>query len=208
MRQDGTVSTLPATTSVYQRVLGDDFEKLDPRLRAYFSLPEPGAIGRGTGVYEVAGSRKRWLRPLFSYLAARRILFPEFGRDVPFTVTNVPGPGDGLSSGREFHFPGQTRLMEDTMHVVDGRLHDFLGRSRGLEVRFVLHVRDGGLVMVSDASWLHLGPIRIPLAAVFSARVVLNEWWDGDAQRVSVHLHNPLVGDLFEYVGRFTYRYE
>lgn len=202
------MSTKPATTSVYQRVLGDEFEKLDPRLRAYFSLPEPGTVGRGTGVYEVAGSRKRWLRPVFSYLAARRILFPEFGRDIPFTVTNVPGPGDGLSSGREFLFPGQTRLMEDTMHVVNGRLHDFLGRSRGLEVRFVLHVRDGGLVMVSDASWLHLGPIRVPLPAVFSARVVLNEWWDGDAQRVSVHLHNPLFGDLFEYVGRFAYRYE
>jgi hypothetical protein len=202
------VSTKPATTSVYQRVLGDEFEKLDPRLRAYFSLPEPGMVGRGTGVYEVAGSRKRWLRPVFSYLAARRILFPEFGRDIPFTVTNVPGPGDGLSSGREFLFPGQTRLMEDTMHVVNGHLHDFLGRSRGLEVRFVLHVRDGGLVMVSDASWLHLGPIRVRIPAVFSARVVLNEWWDGDAQRVSVHLHNPLFGDLFEYVGRFTYRYE
>jgi hypothetical protein len=206
--QDGAVTTPPAPTSVYQRVLGSEFEKLDPRLRTYFSLPEPGTVGRGTGVYEVAGSRKRWLRPLFSYLAARRILFPEFGRDVPFTVTNVPGPGDGLSSGREFHFPGQTRLMEDTMHVIDGRLHDFLGRNRGLEVRFAMHVRDGGLVMVSDASWIHIGPIRIPLPRIFSARVVLNEWYGTLGQHVSVHLHNPIFGDLFEYVGQFTYRYE
>jgi len=202
------VSTPPATTSVYQRVLGDEFTSLSPELRTYFSLPEAGTVGRGEGVYEVAGSRKRWLRPVFSYLASRHILFPEFGRDVPFTVTNVPGPGDGLSSGREFIFPGQTRLVEDTMHVVNGRLHDFIGRARGLEVRFALRVRDGGLVMVSDASWLHLGPLRLPLPALFSARVVLNEWWDGDAQRVSVHLHNPLLGDIFEYVGRFTYRYE
>ena len=129
--------------SVYQRVLGDDFARLAPELRTYFSAPPANSVGRGHGVYDVAGSRQRWLAPVFAFLAWRRILFPELGHGVPFTVTNIAGPGDGLSARREFHFPGRDRVMQDTMHVVDDRLHDFLGRRGGLEVRLAVSGRTG-----------------------------------------------------------------
>jgi hypothetical protein len=153
--------------SVYQRVLGDEFDRLAPELRAYFSAPPADSVGRGHGVYEVAGSHKRWLAPLFAFLAWRRILFPELGYGVPFTVTNIPGPGEGLSSRREFHLPGRERQMHDTMHVVDGSLHDFLGRRGGLEVRLRPTVGDdGSLRMLSDRAWLHLRALRVPRAAL------------------------------------------
>jgi len=194
--------------SVYQRVLRDEFRSLAPELRAYFSAPPAGSVGRGTGVYEVAGSRVRWLTPVFAFLAGRRILFPEFARDVPFTVTNIPGPGDGLSARREFHFPGRDRVMQDTMHVVDGRLHDFLGRRGGLEVRLALSVVGGGLRMASDGVWLHLGAVRLPLPALFAARVTLDESWVDGCQRVDVRMRHPLFGEIFRYSGAFVYRYE
>jgi hypothetical protein len=193
---------------VYRRVLGADFDSLSPELRAYFSLPPAGSVGRGSGVYEVAGSRQRWLTPVFALLAWRRILFPEYARDVPFTVTNVPGPGQGLSARREFHFPGRERVMQDTMHVVDGRLHDFLGRRGGLEVRLGLSVRDGSLRMLSERAWLHLGPLRLPLPALLSARVVLDESWSHGRQRVDVRMLHPLFGEIFRYTGTFDYHYE
>ena len=195
--------------SVYQRVLGDEFDRLSPELRAYFSAPPEGSVGRGHGVYAVAGSRRRWLWPVFAYLARRRILFPEFGHDVPFTVTNIPGPGEGLSSRREFHFPGRERVMQDTMHVVDGRLHDFLGRRGGLEVRFVVTVSPrGSLRMLSDRAWLHLSGLRLPLPALLSARVVLDESWVDGHQRVDVRMRHPLFGEIFGYSGTFDYHYE
>jgi len=194
--------------SVYQRVLGGDFERLAPELRAYFSAPPADSVGRGHGVYEVAGSSRRWLAPLFALLAWRRILFPELGRDVPFTVTNIPGPGDGLSSRREFHFPARDRVMQDTMHVVDGRLHDFLGRRGGLEVRLGLTVTDGSLRMLSDRAWLHLRGLRLPLPALLSARVVLDERWVDGHQRVDVRMRHPLLGEIFRYTGTFDYHYE
>ena len=194
--------------SVYQRVLGGDFERLAPELRAYFSAPPANSVGRGHGVYEVAGSIRRWLAPLFAFLAWRRILFPELGRDVPFTVTNIPGPGDGLSSRREFHFPARDRVMQDTMHVVDGRLHDFLGRRGGLEVRLGLTVTDGSLRMLSDRAWLHLRGLRLPLPALLSARVVLDERWVDGHQRVDVRMRHPLLGEIFRYTGTFDYHYE
>ena len=194
---------------MYQRVLGPDFDSLAPELRAYFSPPPAGSVGRGSGVYEVAGSKLRWLTPVFAVLAWRRILFPEYARDVPFTVTNIPGPGEGLSARREFHFPGRERVMQDTMHVVDGRLHDFLGRRGGLEVRLAVSVgADGGLRMLSDRAWLHLGALRLPLPALLSARVVLDESWRQGSQRVDVRMLHPLFGEIFRYTGTFVYRYE
>ena len=194
--------------SVYQRVLGPRFAELSPELRAYFARPPEGAVGRGAGVYEVAGSRVRWLRPALAFLAWRRILFPEYATGVPFTITNIPGPGDGLSSRREFHFPARDRVMQDTMHVVDGRLHDFLGRRGGLEVRLGLTVTDGSLRMLSDRAWLHLRGLRLPLPALLSARVVLDERWIDGHQRVDVRMRHPLLGEIFRYTGTFDYHYE
>jgi hypothetical protein len=201
------VTSLPPT-SVYQRVLGEDFALLAPELHNYFSLPPDGMVGRATGVFDVVGSRRRWMRPALRFLAWRRILFPDFGRGVPFRAINIPGPGDGLSALREIDFPATMRLMEDTMHVIDGRLHDFLGRTRSLEVRFRLRVVDGGLLMVSDGNWVHIGRLRMPLPSLLGAKVVLSERWETDAQRVVLTLSHPLFGDLFEYSGRFTYVYE
>jgi hypothetical protein len=195
--------------SVYQRVLGDEFASLAPELRAYFAAPPEGSVGRGHGVFETAGSRYRWLSPVFAVLARHRILFPELGRDVPFTVTNIPGPGDGLSSRREFHFPGGDRVMQDTMHVIDGRLHDFLGRRGGLEVRLGVTVGpNGGLRMLSDGVWLHLAGLRLPLPALLAARVVLDESWVDGRQRVDVRMRHPLLGEVFRYAGTFDYHYE
>ncbi|WP_229733426.1 DUF4166 domain-containing protein [Conyzicola nivalis] len=195
--------------SVYQRLLGDDFARLAPELRDYFSAPPAGSVGRGHGVFETAGSRTRWLAPVFTLLARRRILFPEYATDVPFTVTNIPGPGDGLSSRREFHFPGRDRVMHDTMHVIDGRLHDFLGRRGGLEVRLAVTVgTDGALRMASDAAWLHLRGLRLPLPALLSARVFLHESRADGRQRVDVRMRHPLFGEIFRYAGTFSYAYE
>jgi hypothetical protein len=195
-------------TSVYQRVLGGQFDDLHPELRAYLGQPAEGLVGFGQGSFDSAGSRKRWLRPVFALLAPKRILFPEFGRDVPFTITTVPGPGEGLSAGREFHFPEEVRQIEDTIHVIDGELHDFMGRSRALEVHLVARVVDGGLSMISDAAWLHVGRLRLPLPAIFGAKVVLSQRWTGDAHRIEVHLTNPVLGEIFEYAGHFTHKWE
>ena len=144
--------------SVYERVLGETARAARSACCAGTSASPPGAVGRGAGVYEIAGSRHRWLRPVLAWMAWRRVLFPEFGRDIPFTIVNTTHADGTLSARREFAFPRVTRVMEDTMSVVDGALHDRLGRRGGLEVEFALEVVDGGLRMRSRRQWLHLGP--------------------------------------------------
>jgi hypothetical protein len=193
------------TDSVYQRALGSDFARLAPELRAYFGGDPEGRPGEGSGVFEVAGSERRFLRPVLVYLAGRRVLFPEFARDVPFEVVNTPGADGSLGALRTFHLPERDRVLEDTMRIVDGRLHDFLGRHRGLEVRMALNITDGLLEMRSDRQWLHLGPLRMRLPLF--ATVTVSESWSDGRQHVDVRLRSPLFGEWFRYAGSFSYGY-
>lgn len=192
--------------SVYQHVLGDRFADLDPRLQKYFEPLPAGTIGVGSGTYDVAGSPHRWLWPVLRWMAWRRILFPEFGRRVPFGIVNSDGAGGELSAVRTFEFPRASRIMEDTMSVVDGRLIDRLGRRRGLEVALDVAVSDGGLRMTSGRLALRVAGIRIPLPRL--ATVTLDERvhpTDDSRQRVDVRLTAPLLGEFFRYSGSFTY---
>ena len=195
-------------SSPYQLVLGDDFGALDPSLQRYFGAIPAGNVGVGHGVYEQAGSRRWVLRPLLAWLAWRRILFPEFGRDVPFTVVNTPGGRGKLSATRTFDFPARRRLMQDSMSVTDGILLDRLGRRGGLEVELRLEVVDGGLRMHSGRFRLRLGALRVPLRRV--ARLALDartEGADAARPRVVVRITAPLLGEVFRYAGSFTYVY-
>jgi Domain of unknown function (DUF4166) len=192
------------TDSVYQRVLGSDIERLVPELRGYFSGTH--GIGVGNGVFEVAGSRLRVLRPVLAYLAWRRILFPEYARDVPFDITNTPTEDGALAAVRTFHLPGRDRPLEDTMRIVDGRLHDFLGKRRGFEVRMTMNITEGLLSMRSTRQWLHLAGLRIRLPS-FATVTVAESWRDG-RQHVDVRLRSPMLGEWFRYAGSFSYRYE
>jgi hypothetical protein len=190
--------------SVYQRVLGSEIDRLAPELRAYFTGGH--AVGTGSGVFDIAGSPRRMLRPVLAFLAWRRILFPEYAQRVPFDIVNTPTSDGRLNAVRTFHFAGRDRPLEDTMTVVDGVLHDFLGKRRGFEVRMSLTVtEDGRLQMRSNSVWLHLGRVRIRLPR--AATVTVSESWDNGRQHVDVRLRSPLLGEWFRYAGSFDYTY-
>jgi hypothetical protein len=192
--------------SVYQRVLAERFSELDPRLRAYFGRPAAGSVGIGIGRYDVAGSRHRWLRPILAYLAWRRVLFPEYGHDIPFHVVNTTEADGALAADRTFEFGSRTRVMHDRMTVVGGALHDRLGRRGGLEVELALEVVDGTLRMLSRRQWLRAGRLRFRIPGI--VRVRLEERSTGARQRVDVLLTAPGLGEVFRYAGEFDYRVE
>lgn len=195
------------TDSVYRHALGTEFGKLKPELRLYFGGDPNGRPGVGTGIFDIAGSQRRWLKPLLGYLGWRRILFPEFESSVPFEVVNTPRSDGSLDATRTLRFSnGRERALVDTMRIVDGRLHDFLGSRGGLEARFALTVEDGLLRMRSDRLWLHIGPARIRVPQV--ATVTVTESWVNGKQHVDVRLRSPLVGEWFRYAGSFSYRYQ
>jgi hypothetical protein len=202
--QDTPGSRAAAGRSVYQRVLGADYAALGPGLQRYFGPIPAGRVGSGSGVYSVAGSRHRFLRPVFAVMAWRHVLFPEFGRNVPFTVTNTPGTDGGLTAVRTFEFPGRIRIMQDAMTVRRGLLYDRLGRRGGLGVAIELSVVSGALHMRSTALALHIGRARIPLPPLATMR--LQERSDEEAgQHVDVRIDVPVLGEVFRYTGVFSY---
>lgn len=195
-----------AARSVYQRALGEDFASLDAHLQVYFGPIPSGRVGGGRGTYDIAGSRLLFLRPIFALFARRHVLFPELGRDVPFTITNTPELDGSLSAIRTFEFPQQTRIMEDTMTADKGQLVDRVGKRRGLEIALRLSVVRGALHMTSTRLAVRAGRMRIALPPLATMHLVeRTDPADPSRQRVDVRITAPVLGEVFRYSGSFTY---
>ena len=182
-----------------------DLVGLHPRLSAYFGQIPEGTIGRGAGSFDVVGTPKRWLWPVLAVLGQQGVVFPFWGRDVPFTVINEPFD-EVLSGRRTFHFPLGDRTMVDLMSAVDGALVDDLGSARRYRARLVASVDEGAMVLRSTrlAVRAYRSYLRIP------GRVVVTERWDDEVgrQHVSAVISAPLVGRIYEYSGYFDYAIE
>lgn len=200
--------------SIYRRVLGPDFERLQPQLQDYFSgTPGQGAFGEGTGVFETAGCPRPWLRPLLALIPVSNAFFPDYGTQIPFTIRNYPHLDPwgrpSLTAVRTFRFPHGERVFEDTTSLTGpAQLTDYLGRKRNLATDLVLSVTaEGHLLMDSPGSRLFLGPLRLPLPAFAAADAHVEQWYDADTGtfRISTRVVQRQVGTVFVYDGSFTY---
>jgi hypothetical protein len=191
-------------TSPWERALGAQIEELDPGLRTYFGEIPAGMVGRGSGVFDVVGTPKRWLWPFLAVLALDGILFPTWQRQVPFTITNRPGRRGTLGAKRLFEFADTAWVLTDQIGITSAGLTDRLGRSGLLAVTLDPSVVRGRLVLRSTGVTFRLGVIRIPFGAL-APRLTLVERRDGDRQHVSLRLHLPVLGTLYEYSGWFRY---
>jgi hypothetical protein len=148
----------------------------------------------------------------FLYLGTwRRIMFPEQGRDVPFTIANYAYRD---SFGREtvtwlrtFHTQ-KKRRFDAYMIFSEGRqkIVDYLGTHQHLAVDLELSVdKRGGLRLRSEAQRFYEGPIAFRFPLLFSGIADVCEWFDESAgkYRIEVNVANRLFGPLFGYRGTF-----
>jgi len=63
--------------SPWERALGAGVAELAAPLRAYFGAIPAGHVGRGTGVFEVAGTPRRWVVPERLLEAGYQFEYPE-----------------------------------------------------------------------------------------------------------------------------------
>jgi hypothetical protein len=86
-------------SSIYQRALGADFSRLHPQIQRRFGFSSAdGVVSIGTGVMHRVWRGPAYTLPFLYIGTWRRIMFPEQGRDIPFTIENYAYV-DGL--GRE-----------------------------------------------------------------------------------------------------------
>lgn len=198
--------------SIYQEVLGRDFDRLQPELREYFGLHAgSGMSGVGTGEFDIAGCPAWFARPAFRLTALENAFFPEYEARVPFTIANYPHTDPygrpSLTARRVLRFTSAQRIFEDTTSLRDGKLTDYVGSHRRMATALECSVTpEGRMRMISSKTRVFAG-LRLPLPDAAGARAYMEQWWDGAAQRFRIQtrvVHRQL-GTLLVYAGSFDY---
>lgn len=199
--------------SVFRHALGDRFDDLHPTVQDRYG------IRPGDDATRVAHGRMRrvdsgsHVRPLLWLSAQLDLLFPETGRDVPFSVytrafEDAKGR-PGLTISRAFDL-GPGRRFDATFRwdAEHGRLLDFLGRGGHFVSALDVDVLDGGLQVTAGAQWLRTGDRYLRLPDALAASVEVLDRYDEVAERyaVDVTVTNPLAGHVFGYRGWFEQR--
>jgi hypothetical protein len=199
-------------SSIYRRALGEQFEKLHPKMQERFgfgSEDKVASIGRGV-------MQELWHGPFYTYPflvlgSFRRIMFPESGNDVPFTIRNYaykdPHGRETVTWIRDFA-TNPPRRFDAYMIYSESRnvIVDYLGTHQHLAVDLELSVTEtGGLRLRSGEQRFYEGPIAFRFPMLFSGVADVCEWYDDDLHRfrIEVVVSNKTWGRLFGYSGTF-----
>jgi hypothetical protein len=200
-------------SSIYQRALGSDFKRLHPMIQRRFGFSSADGIASvGHGVMEEVWKGLPYTLPFLYVGTWRRIMFPETGRNIPFTIENYAFVDN---FGRETvtwirTFESRRRRRFDAYMIYSeerGRIVDYLGSHEHLAVDIDLSVDEqGGLCLRSGAQRFYEGPVSFRFPILFSGIADVREWFDekSNAFRISVDVRNRVWGRLFGYRGRFN----
>jgi hypothetical protein len=198
--------------SIYERALGSDFAKLHPEVQRRFGFSSADrAVSIGTGVMEQIWHGLPYTLP-FLYLGSwRRIMFPESGRNIPFSITNyayvdVLGR-ETVTLIRTFQTKRPRRFDAYMIYSEQRRcIVDYLGTHQHLAVDIDLGVTStGGLRLRSGAQRFYEGPVGFSFPTLLSGVADVCEWYDEAAGcfRIEVVVKNRAWGPLFGYKGHF-----
>ncbi len=200
-------------TSIYQRAMGQDFERLHPEIQKRFGFSSADSIAAvGRGVMEEVWRGPPWTLPFLWLGAWRRIMFPERGKDVPFKIENwayVDSLGrETVTWLRTFEIHQPPRRFDAYMIFSEGRgrIIDYMGTHQHLAVDIDLSVSEsGGLQLRSSAQRFYAGPIGFRFPLLFSGVADVCEWFDEKIGRfrIDVSVTNSTWGRLFGYCGVF-----
>lgn len=198
--------------SIYQQVLGSDFQRLHPQVQRRFGFHSgSGLAAVGTGVMDEIWHGALYTLPFLYVGTWRSIMFPEQGRNVPFTIQNYayrdPLGRETVTWVRTFS-TSKRRRFDAYMVYSEKRkcIVDYLGTHQHLAVDLELSVApNGGLNLVSGAQRFYEGPVAFSFPLLFSGVAKVCEWYDDAEQcfRIEVNATNRTWGPLFGYKGRF-----
>lgn len=198
--------------SIYERELGDDFERLHPKIQRRFGVTsedDVAAIGRGTMEYVRNGGLLVY--PFLLVGSTHSTMFPEENTAVPFEIRNYAYEDaygrETVTWIRTFEMPRE-RHFDAAMIYSEERdcIVDYLGTRHHLAVDIDLSVSDeGGVRVRSGDQRLYAFGRGVAFPMPLSARADVHEWYDDDAGtfRIDVEVRNDVFGLVFEYAGSF-----
>ena len=199
-------------TSIYQRALGSDFQRLHPMIQRRFGFSSGDGIASiGRGVMEEVWRGLPYTLPFLYVGTWRRIMFPETGKNIPFTIENYAFVDEfgretvtwvrTFDSSRRRRFDAYMIFSEERNHIVN-----FLGTHEHLAVDIDLRVDEqGGLRLRSGQQRFYEGKVAFRFPMLFSGIADVHDWYDDEAKcfRIVVDVRNRAWGRLFGYRGRF-----
>ena len=202
--------------SIYEQALGGDFKRLHPMIQRRFSLSsESGVAAIGRGVMEEVWHGAIYTLPFLYVGAWRSIMFPEQGRDIPFSIRNF-AYRDSLRREtvtwiRTFNTAGRTKPQRrfDAYMIYSqqrGRIVDYLGTHQHLAVDIDISVAaNGGVALRSGEQRFYEGRVGFRFPEAFSGVAEVCEWFDDSSGRfcIEVNVENRIWGPLFGYRGSF-----
>ncbi|MGY4690799.1 DUF4166 domain-containing protein [Salibacterium sp. K-3] len=198
--------------TIFKQVLGNAFHRLHPALQRRYESADGGRF-EGKGVMQKIEGGPTWLLPLLKLGARRKLLFPERGENIPFTIRNTRRTGgngqEEIYWERIFHFEKNKRYFHAVMSLDKKRniIKDYLGEPPIVYSDLSFSVsQDGGLHITSERQRLILGKMEIPVPTPFQGLAAVTETFNEDHQafEIKVVVKNPVIGRLFSYEGEFT----
>ena len=199
--------------SIYERVLGSDFHRLHPEIQRRFGFASSDNLAcMGRGLMEEIWKGQFYTVPFLYVGTWRRIMFPETGRNIPFTIENyafVDKFGRETVSWIRTFQSRRTRRFDAYMIYSESRgcIVDYLGSHEHLAVDIDLSVdEEGGIRLRSGGQRFYEGPIGFSFPMLFSGIADVREWYDekGRCFRIAVNVKNRIWGPLFGYRGSFN----
>ncbi|MGK5546190.1 DUF4166 domain-containing protein [Streptomyces sp. URMC 127] len=205
-------------TSIFQRAMGAEFDRLHPQLQRRFSVGlDSGEACTGTGSMDEILHGRSFVRPFLALGGSRNVLVPRAGRNIPFVIENVPYRDaygrETVTFVRTFRFPGRPHRFDATMVFSPERdcIVDYLGTHQHLasDLRFSAD-RTGALVIRSGEHRFREGPVDARVPHLIGGDAVARESYDEEAGRfrIDVRVTNRRFGLLVGYRGSFTVQYE
>jgi hypothetical protein len=198
--------------SIYQIALGSDFTRLHPKIQERFGLNSADGVACiGRGVMDDLWHGRFYTLPFLYVGAWRRIMFPERGQNIPFSIENYAYVDD---FGRETvtwirRFQTRKPRRFDAYMIYSkqrGRIVDYLGTHQHLAVDIDLSVDErGGLRLRSGEQRFYEGPLGFSFPLIFSGVADVCEWYDDSIKKycIEVNVTNTTWGRLFGYRGSF-----
>ncbi|MFD7320083.1 DUF4166 domain-containing protein [Streptomyces sp. NPDC059875] len=205
-------------TSIFRRAMGDAaFERLHPQLQRRFSVGlDSGESCVGRGVMDRIWHGRAFVKPFLEFGGTRHILVPRTGRDIPFTIENVPYVDsygrETVTFVRTFALPGGPRRFDATMIHSPERdcVLDYLGTHQHLASDLHLSAEpDGSLLIRSGEHRFREGPLDFRVPELIGGDAEVRESYDDETGRfrIRVRVVNRRFGPLFGYEGSFTAEY-
>ncbi|MFF4508704.1 DUF4166 domain-containing protein [Streptomyces sp. NPDC001401] len=205
------------TTSIFRTVMGSDFDRLHPQLQRRFSVGlASGEACTGRGVMDRIWHGGPLVKPFLALGSTRNILVPRQGRQVPFTIENVPYTDsfgrETVTFVRTFDLPGRSRRFDAQMVLspAGDRILDYLGTHQHLASDLYFRAEpDGSLLIRSGEHRFREGVVDARVPELIGASAEVRESFDDVAGRfrVRVRVVNRYFGPLFGYDGSFEATY-